>query len=114
MMEGGSTYLSFFFLSFFLSFFVGFSSVSSSTLVFLVCVLSTTDDVARLRAEEGFEGGDTWRWRPLRLEDFEALVEGILLSVIDGDGLAMSCYQSIAIRSLQHGHGRVKKYIYNK
>ena len=73
-------YLSFFFLSFFLSFFVGFSSVSLSTLVFLVCVLSTTDDVAHLRAEEGFKGGgDTWRWRPLQLEDFEALVEGILL-----------------------------------
>ena len=80
---GEDTYLSFFFLSFFLSFFVGFSSVSSSTFVFLVCILSTTDDVARLRADEGFEGGgDTWRWRPLWFDDFEALVEGICF--IDG------------------------------
>ena len=80
---GGDMYLSFFFLSFFLSFFIGFSSVSSSTFVFLVCILSTTDDVACLHADEGFEGGgDTWCWRPLRFDDFKALVEGICF--IDG------------------------------
>ena len=51
-------------------------------------MLSTTDDVARLRADEAVEGGgDAWR-----VVDFEPRVEGIALRgygrqwVIDGGG----------------------------
>ena len=40
--------------------------------------MSTTDDVARLRADKTVEGGgDDWRWSPLRVVDFEARVDGI-------------------------------------
>ena len=45
-------------------------------LSFLVCILSTTNDAACLRADKG--SGDTWHLRPLHVEDFEALVEGML------------------------------------
>jgi hypothetical protein len=52
-------------------------------------VLSTTDEVARLRADEAVEGGgDAWRRSPLRVVDFEARVEGIGLRGA-GDGLSM-------------------------
>lgn len=45
-------------------------------------MLSTADDVARLRAEETIEGGgDGWRRSPLRVVDFEARVEGIALAM---------------------------------
>jgi hypothetical protein len=44
---------------------------------FLIFVLLTTDEVAHLRADEG--GGETWCWWPLCVEDFEALVEGMLV-----------------------------------
>ena len=41
-------------------------------------MVSTTDDVARLRADKTVEGGgDDWRWSPLRVVDFEARVDGI-------------------------------------
>jgi hypothetical protein len=61
MMRGGGVTYRIFFLSFFFSL-VCFSAISSSTLVFLACVLSTTDDVARLRADVALEGGgDAWR-----------------------------------------------------
>ena len=81
-----STYLSFFLFFFFL---VWFSGISSSSLVFLACVLSTTDDVARLRADEVVEGGgDAWRRSSLRVVDFKARVEGICLQGV-GDGLSM-------------------------
>jgi hypothetical protein len=52
-------------------------------------VLSTTDEVARLRADEAVEGGgDAWRRSPLRVVDFEARVEGMALRWV-GDGLSM-------------------------
>jgi hypothetical protein len=96
-LNGGLAYLSFFPLFFF--FFFSFSAVtsspffcsavSSSPFFFLTCVLSTTDDVARLRADEAVEGGgDAWRRSPLRVVDFEARVEGISLRWV-GDGLSM-------------------------
>ena len=56
-------------------------------------MLSTTDDMAHLRADEAVEGGgDAWRRSPLCVVDFEARVEGIALRgygrrwVIDGGG----------------------------
>ena len=79
-------YLSFFLFFLFL---VWFSGISLSSLVFLACVLSTTDDVARLHADEAVEGGgDARRRSPLRVVDFEAQVEGICLQGV-GDGLSM-------------------------
>ena len=43
-------------------------------------MVSTTDDVARLRADETVEGGgDDWQRSPLRVVDFEARVDGIIL-----------------------------------
>lgn len=81
--EEECTYLSFF-LSFFF-FLVSVSGVSSSNLVFFTSVLSTAEDVARLRAVEG--GGDACDWRrsPLRVVDFEARVEGIASLLGVGD-----------------------------
>jgi hypothetical protein len=43
-------------------------------------VLSTTEDMARLRAEEAVEAGGDGRGCPLRVVDFEARVEGISLA----------------------------------
>ena len=50
-----------------------FPDVSSSTLVFLA-VLSTTDDIARLRADKAVEAGGS----PLLVVAFEDRVDGIL------------------------------------
>ena len=45
-------------------------------------MLFTTDDMARLHADEAVEaGGDGWRRCPLRVVAFEARVEGILLVI---------------------------------
>ena len=66
------------FLPFFSLQTISFSTVSSSTLVFLANVLSATDNMARLRADEVVEtGGDGWGRSPLCVVDFEARVEGI-------------------------------------
>jgi hypothetical protein len=72
MERGGVTYLSFVFWPFS----VHFSIISSSTLGFLIFVLPITNEVACLCADE--DGGETWCWRPLHVEDFEALVDGML------------------------------------
>ena len=61
-------------------------------------MLSATDDMARLRADEAVEtGGDGWRRSPLRVVDLEARVEGIgwLLSwmfVVSGKVLESAAY----------------------
>lgn len=46
-------------------------------------MLSTTEDVVRLRTDEAAEaGGDGWRGWPLRVVDFEARVVGITWAVM--------------------------------
>jgi hypothetical protein len=70
----GVSYLLFFFLPFFFPF-VCFSAVSSSTFFFLTCVVSSTADMACLRADEA-TGGDSWR-KPLHVNPIVARVVGI-------------------------------------
>ena len=58
-------------------------------------MVSTTDDVACLRADETVEGGgDDWQRSPLRVVDFEARVDGIFCQyfsevVVVGGGRAV-------------------------
>jgi len=62
--------------------------VLSSVFFFLVCVPSSTDEVACLHADKAVDGGgDTWWWRPLCDVGLDDQVEGIALAIIiDGCG----------------------------